>query len=72
MQRAKHAQRRKETRRRLELGEAVEASGAGHLSREEIITILTNYLGVTGDAHNDANNKSPSSTSTQSNVRVLQ
>jgi len=45
MQRAKHAERRKSTRQRLELGEAVEAAGAAHLSRAEIINVLSAHVG---------------------------
>ncbi len=44
MQRAKHADRRKATRQRLELGEAVEAADAAHLSRDEIITALQTFM----------------------------
>ena len=44
MQRAKHAERRLATRRRLELGEAVEDAGAGHLSRADLIAILRSHL----------------------------
>lgn len=44
MRQAKHAERRVETRRRLELGEAVEAAGAAHLSRNDIIEALSSYL----------------------------
>ncbi len=44
MQRAKHAERRLATRSRLELGEAVEDAGAGHLSRAELIAILRGHL----------------------------
>lgn len=49
MQRAKHAERRKETRLRLELGDAVEAAGAAHLTRDEIITALHTYIGRGAD-----------------------
>lgn len=45
MQRAKHADRRKTTRRRLELGEAVENAGAGHLSTDEITRVLSEHVG---------------------------
>jgi len=44
MQRAKHADRRKTTRQRLELGDAVEAAGAAHLTRDELITALHAYM----------------------------
>lgn len=44
MQRAKHAERRLATRRRLELGAAVEDAGAGHLSRADLIAILRGHL----------------------------
>ena len=44
MQRAKHAERRQATRRLLELGEAVEDAGAGHLSRADLIAILRSHL----------------------------
>lgn len=44
MQRVKHADRRKETRQRLELGEAVEAAGAAYLSRDEIIAALARHI----------------------------
>lgn len=44
MQRAKHADRRKATRQRLELGEAVEAANAAHLSRDEIIAALHAFM----------------------------
>lgn len=47
MQRAKHANRRKETRQRLALGEAVEAAGAAHLNRDEIIAALARHMGIT-------------------------
>ena len=45
MRKAKHATRRQDTRRRLELGEAVEAAGAGHLTGDEIIEILSAHVG---------------------------
>lgn len=45
MQRVKHADTRLKTRRRLELGEAVEAAGADHLSRNEIIKALCQFMG---------------------------
>lgn len=44
MQRAKHADRRKATRQRLELGEAVEAADAAHLTRDEIIAALKSFM----------------------------
>lgn len=45
MQRVKHAERRQQTRRRVELGEAVEEAGAAHLSRDEIIRLLSAAVG---------------------------
>ncbi|GFE67036.1 hypothetical protein [Litoreibacter roseus] len=44
MQRAKHAERRLATRKRLELGEAVEDASAGHLSRADLIAILRAHV----------------------------
>lgn len=44
MQRAKHADRRKATRQRLERGEAVEAADAAHLTRDEIIAALQTFM----------------------------
>lgn len=49
MRKARHATRRQETRRRLELGEAVEAAGAGHLARNEIIEALSAHVGRRSD-----------------------
>lgn len=49
MRQAKFAARRVQTRKRLELGEAVEAAGASHLSRDEIIAVLSNHLGTASD-----------------------
>ncbi|WP_029064088.1 conjugal transfer protein TraD [Labrenzia sp. DG1229] len=44
MQRIKHSKRRKETRKRLELGDAVIAAGAGDLAHSKIVEVLSAHV----------------------------
>lgn len=61
MQRTRHADRRKETRKRLELGDAVIAAGAGHLSPAEIETILSSHRLVSDKTAKDPDSYDPAS-----------
>ncbi|MCQ0090626.1 hypothetical protein [Roseovarius sp. M141] len=49
MQRAKHANRKKQTRARIMIGEAAERAGAIHLGPEEIEAVLAHYVETGGE-----------------------
>ncbi len=49
MQRAKHADRKKQTRAKIMIGEAAERAGASHLALEEIEAVLAHYVETGGD-----------------------
>ena len=49
MQRVRHAERRQDTRRKILIGAAVIRAGAGHLSLNEIATVLHHYIQTGGE-----------------------
>lgn len=48
MQRAKHADRKQETRRKIMIGEAAMRAGASHLPLDEIEAVLAHYVETGG------------------------
>ncbi len=49
MQRARHADRKRQTRTKILIGEAAERAGASHLALEEIEAVLAHYVETGGD-----------------------